>query len=180
MNTDLLFQPEIISAKLWQRIAARFCDNLLLSPIQYLVFLNIIQIQSLTLSAIFCIIPLWYKIFCETIFGKTLGKHILKIKIVKTDGENANLFVILQRNIFFIITSILLIRTQHLLLQEIDILEVDSFAKWTNFKIKHESIANINNNFAFIFALTDIIFLLFSNLNQTFQDQIAKVRVVES
>ena len=180
MNTNALFQPEIISAKLWQRIAATFCDHLLLSPIQYLVFLNIIQIQSPMLSAIFCIIPLWYKIFCETIFGKTLGKHILKIKIVRTDGENANLFSILKRNVFYILTTILLIRTEYVLLQQIDILEVDDFTKWANFRIKHESITNASGNFAFIFALIDIIFLLFSNLNQTFQDRIANVRVVES
>jgi uncharacterized RDD family membrane protein YckC len=76
-------------ATFWQRFAASLVDTFVLLP---LIFTQL-WLESLSrAAAFFLVIPMTaayctYTIYCHGRFGKTVGKHALGIRVVKTTSE---------------------------------------------------------------------------------------------
>ncbi len=98
---NVVIQYEVASAG--ERILARLLDLVLFAAYLVLIYLLVGQIitslswetQSEVGPAIYMLLPLpivTYTLWCESIFnGRTFGKMILGLKVVKTDGTPAGL-----------------------------------------------------------------------------------------
>lgn len=89
---------------IWRRGIAYLIDIIIVVVAMYImILLNIfggIVILDILFIILLLALPLLYFIILETAYGQTLGKKILKIKVVKGDGNKANWFSCIIRNIF--------------------------------------------------------------------------------
>lgn len=103
---------EIIYAQWWQRLAAYIIDNLIsfgLSSIIFILLINVLThfenflLGALIIPLITCIFfitfNLIYFIYAEAKYGKTIGKRILKIKVVNQQRNLISLGRSILRNI---------------------------------------------------------------------------------
>jgi uncharacterized RDD family membrane protein YckC len=90
-------------ASIGERIAAAAIDYLIFFI--YYIFILIIGAVSHTALIFFLLLPVvLYHLICESVMnGQSWGKRIMKIKVVKIDGSQANFFTYLIRWIFRIV-----------------------------------------------------------------------------
>nr|WP_317631371.1 RDD family protein [uncultured Flavobacterium sp.] len=110
-NVDIQFT----SANLFQRILAFFIDNVIISLYLYFIlhfgsdFLEKINVFSnskneIILLFVLCLPAIFYTLIFESFFsGQTLGKFVMKIKVIKIDGFQANFMDYLIRWMFRLI-----------------------------------------------------------------------------
>lgn len=105
-------------AGIWERILAFFIDTVILYVYLILVFVLFAfgdseKLLSNDIALFFYLIvtlPVWlgYHLFCETIFsGQSIGKMVLKIKVVKNDGQQMDMSDYSMRWMFRIIDIML-------------------------------------------------------------------------
>ncbi len=79
------FQAEPEYAGFWIRFVASLIDFLVFLPLTILLFYNMIKLKSLPLQVAIIVITAIYKPVMEAIYGATLGKMALKIKVLTKD-----------------------------------------------------------------------------------------------
>lgn len=105
-------------AGIWERILAFFIDTVILYVYLILVFVLFAfgdseELLSNDIALFFYLIvtlPVWlgYHLFCETVFsGQSIGKMVLKIKVVKNDGQQMDMSDYSMRWMFRIIDIML-------------------------------------------------------------------------
>ena len=108
--TDYLVELEkkdVIYANFWLRFAALFLDGIITAPIIGIVsFINTTTWRSPIALIFIAFSGIIYKVFMEYKYGATLGKMIVKIKVVNGDLEFPSLKDILLRNVFGISIAI--------------------------------------------------------------------------
>jgi len=76
-------------ATFWQRFAAAWVDCFVLLPLMFIQ----VWLESISkVAAIVLVVPMTaaycaYTIYCHRRFGKTVGKHAMGIRVVRTTGE---------------------------------------------------------------------------------------------
>jgi len=96
------------------RLAAQLIDGIILSIISYMVGAalfgaptwSVYGAEAATLTAINSLIMFLYFIILEGIVGATIGKMVLKMKVVKEDGSPCGLGAALIRNILRIVDAL--------------------------------------------------------------------------
>ncbi len=78
-------EEETNYAGFWIRFAAALLDYLIFIPIIVLTYYNLIKLKSLPLHVILILVTSAYKPILEAIYGATLGKMIVKIKVLTPD-----------------------------------------------------------------------------------------------
>jgi len=78
-------------AGFWIRVLATLIDVLVLSPVGALSFINLLYVKSLLLLFVLQLPWLLYKPLMEALYGATLGKMALKIRVIDTHGNNLTL-----------------------------------------------------------------------------------------
>ena len=110
LSQDLLNEEElqIISyTKFWPRVGASLIDRVVVLMITPLALYNALHWQSYLLFTGLTLMQFIYKPFLEYEYGATLGKMVLKMKIVNYQYQKAGLKEIFLRNITVIVESIL-------------------------------------------------------------------------
>lgn len=79
-------------AGFWIRVLASLVDGLIFIPIVTLINYNLTSIKSLVLMLILTIPSLIYKPLMEARFGGTVGKMVMRIKVIDFNGMNISLF----------------------------------------------------------------------------------------
>lgn len=70
------------------RLGAYFVDLLILGPLTLATYFAMVKLPSLWLVVFISVLKALYKPLAEAHFGKTLGKHFFKLRIVdRTSGE---------------------------------------------------------------------------------------------
>jgi uncharacterized RDD family membrane protein YckC len=104
MKKMILNQEEnenIIYGKFWPRVGASLIDGLVLLPLVVPINIyNETQWKSIPLLVVTLLIFPIYKIVFEYVYGATIGKQALKLKVVGLQYEKPNLTAIILRNIF--------------------------------------------------------------------------------
>jgi uncharacterized RDD family membrane protein YckC len=106
-NVDIEYEV----ASIGDRILATLLDYLFFLAYFLLLFLIIALVSSLSkfnqIFFLICLLPvLFYDLLCETFMeGRSFGKMIMKIKVVKVDGTQANFGAYLIRWLFRIIDT---------------------------------------------------------------------------
>lgn len=109
-NVDIEYEL----ASIGDRILASLLDYLFFIAYFFLILLigalsNFIIFESLAVNSLLSLPILLYDLLCETFFqGKSFGKMIMKIKVVKLDGTQANFGAYLLRWLLRVIDTIII------------------------------------------------------------------------
>jgi uncharacterized RDD family membrane protein YckC len=150
-------------AGFWKRFLARIIDILIYLPfllINYVMFESVNKNIFLNTSLLITILVLLYNVLFVYFIGRTPGKMIVKLKVIKTDGNKVGLSNSILRETFSIMSLLITIVQQ--------------------FKVFGE-ISYINNiGFAFmILSLLDYLMYLFSSRCKTIHDYLADTVVID-
>ncbi|PWT98785.1 MAG: hypothetical protein C5B52_11635 [Bacteroidetes bacterium] len=108
--TDYLVElekPQVVYANFWLRLIALILDGIIMmSVVGIITFVNLWNWRSVLILLISTFTPIVYKILMEYKYGATIGKLVLKIKVVNVDLARADLKDIILRNIFGIAFAI--------------------------------------------------------------------------
>lgn len=96
-------EPQFSYVGFWPRFGALLIDGLILIAVSYFLKLPLQEIDNgLVVLIAAAVIPVFYKLFLEYKYAATLGKMLLKIKIVNYELQPPNLSNIILRNIIYI------------------------------------------------------------------------------
>lgn len=114
-------------AGFWKRVLAKFIDFLIFLP---LVIINIYFFKQnnrttfLAISLSITVIILLYNIILTYYAGKTLGKIIMKLEVVKTDGQKVSIVNSIAREVFPIISLLIGIVQEYTFLGNMSFVDV--------------------------------------------------------
>jgi uncharacterized RDD family membrane protein YckC len=110
-----------------------------------------------------------YKPFMESVYGATLGKMVLKLKVVNVRLEKASLGEILSRNIFHVVPFLISLTLTEL------------FAQWVFSPIFDSSVTALTLIYIanFLVTIVDIVVLLGDKRYRSLHDRIGGTCVIE-
>jgi uncharacterized RDD family membrane protein YckC len=96
-------EPQYNYVGFWPRFGALFIDGIILIAVAYLLRIPFAELDNkLVVLIVTAIIPLFYNLFLEYKYGATLGKMLLKIKIVNYELQPPSISNVILRNIIYI------------------------------------------------------------------------------
>jgi uncharacterized RDD family membrane protein YckC len=169
----------VIYGGFWARFGAMFIDGLVLAPISVgVMYFNVTSAKSSLLLAVVTLLSLAYKPVMEYVYGATLGKMALKLKVVDAQFEKAGLQEILLRNIFNIVPSLItLVFTIGIYLSP-EFEEINGFMEYSQYSSQFTSLQIVTYTSYFI-TIVDAIVLLADSRKRSLHDKIAQTYVIE-
>lgn len=177
-----LIEPNVNTVKyagFWPRLGALIVDGLVLAPVTYgLNYLNIISWKNPLLYIVVTVLTLAYKPIMETVYGATLGKMVLKLKVVNLKFDTASLSEVLFRNVFHIVPSVIIMFLTVGIYQNPEFASVSGYSEYSTFisGMKPLQILNLATG---VIIIADAIFLLADKYNRALHDRIGGTFVVE-
>ena len=98
-------QPQLQYVSVWPRAGAIIIDSIILGVVYYILFL-IFQNTPSVAGILAGILALAYFIVMEAMWGATLGKMLLRLRVVKTDGTPISWSESVIRNLLRIIDGL--------------------------------------------------------------------------
>jgi uncharacterized RDD family membrane protein YckC len=163
----------------WSRFGASFIDGLILMPVSFgLSYLNITSWKSAIILVIFSMVTLSYKPVMEFVYGATLGKMALRLRVTNLEFENASLGEILLRNIFHLTPGLISLFFTIGVYTDPGFESVDGFGDFTIFLQGFPILQYINYVVIFI-TLVDVIVLISDPQKRSLHDKIGGTFVIE-
>lgn len=179
-QTNATINPNtVIYGGFWVRFGAMFIDGLVLAPVSVgFMYYNATSSKSALLLAVISILSLAYKPVMEYVYGATLGKMALKLRVVNVEFEKAGLQEILLRNIFHIIPPLVtLVFTISIYLTP-EFQDVDGFMEYSQYTGQFKSL-QIMNFVSGLITIVDAIVLVSDSRKRSLHDRIAQTLVIE-
>lgn len=171
--------PQITYGGFWARFFASLIDGLILIPFVFpLTYYNMVSWKSPAVYLLISIVGLAYKPFCEFMYGATIGKKALNLKVVNQAYEKPSLVEILLRNIFNFIAGIVSLIFTLTLFSMPGFEQVANFTDYITFTAKMKSVNSINQ-FSGLHYVVDVVFLLIDPMKRTLHDRIGKTYVIK-
>jgi uncharacterized RDD family membrane protein YckC len=171
--------PRISYGTFWPRAAAVFIDGLVVSPlILPLTYYNMIQWKNPALYVLVSLLGITYKPFCEFMYGATIGKKVLKLKVVSVQYGKATLAEVLGRNIFNLTTGLISIFLTLSVFTLPGFEDVHGFMEYSTF-ISQQQTLNWFGRFSGIHYVIDSIFLWTDSQKRTLHDRIGRTYVIK-
>lgn len=162
----------------WARFGAVIIDGLILAPISFGVsYFNIVTWKSPLLLVVFSLVTVAYKPLMEFLYGATLGKMALKLKVVNLQYERATLGEILLRNIFHLAGSLLTLFFTIGVYTDPEFESISGFTEYTAFTRNFVVLQFISYASGFI-TIVDGIVLLADKQNRSLHDKIGQTFVI--
>ena len=169
----------VVYGGFWVRFGAMFIDGLVLAPVSVgLMYFNVTSTKSPILLAVITLISLAYKPVMEYIYGATLGKMALKLRVVDIRFEKAGLQEILLRNIFNIVPALIVLVITIGIYLSPEFKEINGFMEYSRYNSQFTSLQIINYVSYFI-TIVDAIVLLADSRKRSLHDKIAQTYVIE-
>ena len=159
-------------AGFWIRVVASIIDTAVFIPIIYISFLNFTSIKSFLVLIIIAIPGLIYKPFMESYYGATLGKMVLKLKVINERGEKLDLQSAYIRYIPFLLATVISFAGGYILfsLPEFktvtNMVEIGQLQEQSSLK-SVESVINL-------FILVNCVAVAFTYRKRAFHDMMAR------
>ncbi len=173
-------QPQYTYVGFWPRFGALFIDGIILIVFNYLLALTLRELDNnLVVILIAAAIPLFYNLFLEYRYGATLGKMLLKIKIVNYELQPPTISNIILRNIIYIglqFVSLGIELNSHFKSHANEDL---NFTDFGSFVAPQVIIALIYGVAVFIIYFMELLFLLNDQKCRALHDRIGKTYVVK-
>lgn len=183
---QILDQPEISIAThkvkyagFWIRFGAAIIDWLILAPLSLgLSYFNIISWKDPLVYLVITLVTIVYKPAMEYLYGATLGKMSLRLKVVNLKMEAANFGEILLRNVFHIIPNFitLVITVTYYQIPAFEF--VTGYVEYSDL-LSNSSLLNAINIAFFLLTIVDVIVLLADDRNRSLHDKIGGTYVIE-
>jgi uncharacterized RDD family membrane protein YckC len=147
-------------AGFWVRVLAKLIDLLIFLPLYIIsIIFNPNNKQlSFVISVSITILILLYNIILIYSIGKTPGKIVMKLKVLKTDGEKVGIVNSIAREVFAIISILIWIIQK--------------------FGMSAEFINTLNTSFAFVSSF-EVLVCLFNYRHKTTHDFIGNTVVIK-
>lgn len=185
LDGNLLTSAEVAPrfANFGNRLGAALLDFLCTLPLGGLAFYFTMFAPSWTNYAIVAVLSFLYKPLMEGQFGATLGKMILKLKVVQQGGAKITMVQAFTRALPWLIASVLGLWASHDLLTYPGIEDVDGFAEYGELMAEYQqemgfSAKSIISSIAGWLPLVSALFMLGSARKQALHDQLAETFVV--
>ncbi len=182
----ILDQPEtlenntkIIYAGFWPRLAALLVDLLVLAPLTFgVTYFNITSWKNATLMMIVTVIGIGYKPTMEYLYGATLGKMALNIKVTNLQFEQPNLQAILLRNVFHIVPTLISSLLQISMYSDPAFQSVTGYLEFATYsqQLAH---AQLMSSITSLLTLVDGIMLLTDEQKRSLHDRIGGTLVIQ-
>lgn len=175
-----IFEEEIrvTYAGFWERFGAIILDWLVLLPLTIVNYYNTRNWRSIGLMAVISIAVLCYKPLLEYLYGATLGKKGIGLKVVNKAYEKVNLKEALLRNIFHISVGLISVFVSAYILQHGGVKRSGGIHSLEDID-SSQIISILYSGFVFVLYLADAICLVSNSKKQSIHDLIAGTYVVK-
>lgn len=178
LGTIDLSAPQVTYANFGSRLGGTIIDGLIISVLVLpLSYFNIIEWKSPVLYVIVSILSMAYKPTLEYLYGATIGKKAVKIKVVNYSFGRADLTAILLRNSIALIIAIISIVLTVSMFSMPGFQEVRGYMDY----IKFMAIARQGSGFQWIswtYYVVDLIIFFTDKSNRTLHDRIGSTYVI--
>ncbi len=160
------------------RLAALIIDGIVLAPLTLgVMWLNIATWKSPVVFILASLISLAYKPAMESLYGATVGKMALDLRVVNLEHGRADIRAVLLRNVFHIGQSLM---TFFLSLTVFTSQAIESVSGYLEFSIASQSsLSTIVNLVTFVIVIIDLVVMLSDQRNRSWHDKIGGTYVVE-
>ena len=154
-------------------------DNILLGLFLGIAsFINITFYQSFYIYLITALIAVGYKPTLESMYGATLGKMLINIKVVDYDGNRINIAQAILRNIFKITQLLLVVFFQYAAFNDPVLLSTKNYFDYQLlFQESYTGVSYISNAM-FVITMAELISMNIDLKHRSLHDRIAKTVVV--
>lgn len=168
----------VVYGGFWQRFGATFIDGLIMAPINWGIgYLTSRYYETTILIALTSLLTIAYRPAMEYIYGATVGKMALRLKVVNRNFERCELHEILLRNIFQIVYPLLgLVYTMY---NYYNLQHFDSSSISTSSTSSPLNAIQILNIIFLMLFIVEAIVLISNSQKQALHDKIAGTYVVE-
>lgn len=154
------------------RVGAALVDFLVLAPLVYLNFYNFTTIKSLSLALLLILLTSLYKPVLEYLYGATVGKMVVSIKVVDYQYQPITADQALLRYLPWLIGNVISVfSTTH-------VFQLEGFEEATDFTtfslLAATSIYEKWSQFAGWIVIISALGMLFNQYKQAVHDQIAR------
>ena len=164
----------------WQRFGAVFIDGLILAPVTFgLTYFNITSWKSSLLLIVVSLLGIAYKPVMEIMYGASLGKMALKLKVTNLEFEKADVGQILLRNIFHIVPQLITLAFTVSLYMDPEFESVTGFMEFSLLTQKY-SMLQFANFASGALTIVDVIMLISDQQKRTLHDRIGGTLVVDN
>jgi len=178
---DLLTEEQfhVTYGNFWPRFWAVLIDGIILSVFTPITVYNKTEWKNLSLLIIVSFIQFSYKPFFEYRYGATPGKMALRLKVVNYEFQQASLAQIITRNIFGILSGLIVLVIGIYTFSQPEFLSVSSLQQYS--RLGYTGIATLTwECFIFIILLIDFIFLVSSADSRSLHDRMGRTFVIKT
>ena len=179
---EALFQTQekkVTYGGFWPRLGAMIIDGIILAPISFgLTYFNVTMWKGSLIMVLVSLIALAYKPIMEHMYGATLGKMSLNLKVTNLDFEKASLSQILIRNVFNIVPSLVTLVVMVGVYQDPAFESVSGYFEYSQFLSGFRVIQYVNLLVGGL-VIADAIVMLADKRNRAWHDKFASTYVIE-
>jgi uncharacterized RDD family membrane protein YckC len=175
-------ENELVYKGFGPRLLALILDGLILGiPIAGATFYNLLVVKSFWLFVLITVISLAYKPLLEGVYGATLGKMSMGMKVVDYDGGRINAPQAILRSVFTIAQSLITIPVYWFIFRNTDLMAMTNFLNLSMEMATSYPALNLISTASFFIIFAEMLFLLTDQPYwRSLHDHIAKTYVVES
>ncbi|MBT1699208.1 RDD family protein [Fulvivirgaceae bacterium PWU4] len=163
----------------WKRFVAVLIDGVILTPVTLgVTYFNTIDWKNPAIFIAVSLAGMAYKPVMESLYGATLGKMALKLKVVNGNFEMAGIGTILLRNSLSLVPSIVTLAMTLPVYFHAEFASVSGFMEYTSFIEGHTS-AQVVNMFSGLITIVDGIVMMADNRSRSLHDKIADTLVID-
>jgi uncharacterized RDD family membrane protein YckC len=163
----------------WPRLGALILDGLVMVPVSFgVTYFNITTWKSPLLLILLMLVSLAYKPVMEYVYGATLGKMALNLKVVNLEFERADLNAILMRNIFHIVPPLFSLYFTTRVYADPDFESITGFMQYSTF-LNNFPYLRIVNVISGLITIVDAIFLIVDQQRRSLHDRIGSTYVIQ-
>jgi uncharacterized RDD family membrane protein YckC len=160
------------------RFVASLLDALVLAPLTFgISYFNIISWKSSSILIAITLLGIIYKPAMELLYGATLGKMAVKLKVVNAQYEQPNINDILIRNVFQIVPGIIMLFITVGIYNDPEFETVTGFSEYSVWSSKFMAL-QFGNYAVSSLVIIDGIVLLADKQSRAWHDKIASTFVV--
>jgi uncharacterized RDD family membrane protein YckC len=174
-------EPQYSYVGFWPRFGALFIDGLILIAVSYFIKLPLQELDNdMVVLIVTPIVPLFYHIFLEYKYAATLGKMLLKIKIVNYELQPPTLSNIILRNIIYIGLQFVSFGKDLYNYYKTQSFEFDQFDGISSYFTPMVIAGLLYSAGVFVIYIIELVFLLNDEKHRALHDRIGKTYVVKS
>lgn len=171
-------ERQVTYGNFWPRLGALFLDGLIVGlPTFAVTYFNVVSWKSSAILILITVISTVYKPLMEYLYGATLGKMALNLRVVNLDFQKANLTEILFRNIFNIGSNVFTIISMLIIFNSVEFQAVTGYMEFNKI-VASQSGSTIIRGISAAIGLTEFICLITDKQKRALHDRIGKTYVI--